>query len=202
MRHNFWKKKASSLRVIKKKKVQFFESSFKNINFKSLRQVPFFESYEKSILWEIFPKKSLNHLKTWITCKKMFNSLSRIEKKKEGSILWLWVVYIWQKFNSLNHIRKEVQFFESHLKKGSILWDTFRKKRFNSLSHFEKKGPFFESDLEKGSILWVRFRKKFTSLSHVQKKKKAHFFESYSNEGSSLWVIFKKRERFNSFESW
>ena len=43
LRHNFWKKFKSASH--QKKKVQFFESSFKNINFKSLRQVPFFESY-------------------------------------------------------------------------------------------------------------------------------------------------------------
>ena len=56
LRYNFWKKKLQVCESVKKK-VQFFESNFKNINFKSLRQVPFFESYENSILWEIFPPK-------------------------------------------------------------------------------------------------------------------------------------------------
>ena len=148
LRHNFWKKKKlSSLRVIKKKKSPILWIKFQKHKFQVFAS--------GTILWVIWKINSLrnfsqkkifksfenmNHMQ-----KKMFNSLSRIEKK-EGSILWLWVVYIWQRFNSLNHIQKEVQFFESHLKKGSILWDTFRKK---------------------GSILWVILRKKINSLNRI-----------------------------------
>ena len=170
-----------------KKKVQFFESNFKNINFKSLRQVPFFESWEKSILWEFFFKKnqffkSNENMSYMQKKKKVFDSLSRIEKKRFDS-LTLSRIYL-----------TKIQFFESYSKRGSILWVTF-----------EKRVQFFESHLSKeGSILWVTFRKgkvqffesfwekRFYSLNH----KKGQFFASDLEKSSILCVVLKKRVRF------
>ena len=138
LRHNFWKKKNFKSASHQKKKKG-------PILWIKIQKHKFQVSASGTMLWvmrkinslRIFSKKkinSLNQMKTWVTCKKkVFDSLSRIEKR--GSILWLWVVYIWQKFNSLNHTQKEVQFFESHLsKEGSILWVILRK-RFYSLNH-------------------------------------------------------------------
>ena len=98
--------------------------------------------------------------------------------KKEGSILWV----ISEKRGSifLSHIRKKIQFLESHSKKkgswGHIqkkvqFFESHSKRRFNSLSHIQKKG----------SILWVIFKKKFNSLSQTKKN-------------SFLRVIFYKKK--------
>ena len=114
-----------------KKKTQFFESNFENHKF----QV----SASGTILWviwkinslRIFSKKkinSLNHMKTWVTCKKGVRFVESYWKKR--------------RFDSLTLSRKyltKIQFFESYSKRGSILWVTSFERRFNSLSHFEKR---------------------------------------------------------------
>ena len=72
---------------------------------------------------------------------------------------------------------KEVQFFESHSKKGSNLWvivkkkvqfiETYFQKMFDSWSHFQKKEfYFFESCYKKG--LRVKCKKRFNSESHIK----------------------------------
>ena len=73
--------------------------------------------------------------------------------------------------------------FESHSKKGSILWVKFKKRRFKSLSNF----------LE-GSILRVIINKAFNSLRHIQRKR-IQFFASYSKtKDSILCVAFKEKK--------
>ena len=87
--------------------------------------------------------------------------------------------------------------FESHSKKGSILWVKFKKRRFKSLSNF----------LE-GSILRVIINKAFNSLRHIQRKW-IQFSASHSKKkgfnslrriqrkkGSILCVTFKIRVQF------
>ena len=134
-------------------KIQFFEKFYKKKFFKSFEDMNHMQ-------------KSVRFVESYWGKKKVrfFDFESFLSDK--NSILWI-------------IFKKEVQFFESDLEKGSILCVVSKKK---------------------GSILWV-MRKK-VHLFESCSKKKAHFCESYSNESSSLWVIFKKRERFNSFESW
>ena len=161
--HILFIKKGSSLWVIlKKKKVQFFES------LKKKESVQFFESYWKecTILWVIFEKgfNSVSHIQKKI-------SLSHVGKQEGFNSL----THIRKAFNSLSYIRKRVQFFESYFQKGSILWVIFNKKEVQCFRVF-----FF---LKTRAILWgilprkfnslslfLSKKKRFNSLSHVQKK--------------------------------
>ena len=179
-------------------RVQFFESHSTSVQF--------FEPYSKkcSILWVVF--KSVRFCESY---------------QKKSSILWviffwkksfLWVIWrkrlilwvIWRKrFNSLSHLEKEVQFFESYsrkerfksashnqemrssnlrviLKKRVQFFESYWERGFNSLSHIEKEG----------SILWVTFKKKFNSFDSYRSKN-VQFSESYFLN-SILWVILKR----------
>ena len=121
-------KKASSLRVFKKKSPNLW------IKFQKQKFQVFASGTILWVIWKInslrnFSKKknSLNHLKTWITCKKC-------------SIRWVVMK------------KKKVRFFdfESYISdKNSILWIIFKKfsesfweKRSNSWSHIEKQERF------------------------------------------------------------
>ena len=198
------KKKSPNLWIkFQKQKFQVFASGtilwviWKINSLKNFSKKKFFKSFE-----------NMNHMQ------KVFDSLSRNEKK--SSILWLWVVYIWQKFNSLNHIQKilwvilrktlkfleshwktrKVQFFASDLEKGSILCVRSRKK-FNSLRHTKRRG----SNVQKSSLLWVMFERKVHFLSHVRKRltslnhihKSSILWVIFIKKVSLLWVIFRKR---------
>ena len=114
----------------------------------------------------------------------MFNSVSRVEKKKDQfcgsysqkkkSILRvgfkssiLWVIFLDEKTLSLE--KKRVHFFESKIFKKKIKYFESRKK----------KVQFFES-CEKGPSIWI------------MKKRKEQFFESnWEKKSSILWVITK-----------
>ena len=128
---DIFQKKSSShlffLWDISKKKVQFLESSFQELNsVKHIekKKVLFFESYffKRVQFFDSYLKKVL-----WVKLKKKFNSLSRlfhkveflkvIFYKKEGSILWVVVFFFFQ---------EKFQFFESLFQeKSSILWVVF-----------------------------------------------------------------------------
>ena len=156
-----------------KKKVQFFESSWKrketilyfrikrsstlwvfsfDTRFNSLshssRKVQFFESFLTK-----FVLNSLSHILeirfNFSNWKEGFSSVS----EKKGSILWVFFA------------SKKNRFFESYSKRDSILW-IILTKTFNSMSH--KKGINSMSHNSK--------KKRFNSLSHA--KKKVQFFES------------------------
>ena len=114
-----------------------------------------------------------------------FDSLSRLQKG--GSILW-----VIKKFNSLNHIQKNVHFFESISKeKFNSLSHTGKQDRFNSLSHIGKQERFNSSrhiekkDFNSLSQIEKRFKKKLNSMSH---SKRVQFCESF---------FLKKKEDFD-----
>ena len=175
--------------------IQFFESHWKKFNpWVKLKKVHFLE-------FNFLKKKKGSILE--VTFKKKFNSLSHIQKK--SSILGVTfqkvqlfeshskkiqffesytkhVQFFWvtteKEFNSLSHIRKRVQIYESYKKRfslnlfstqGSILWVMFLKKKV------------LESNFKQGSILWdikkfhnlIVFFQKINHLSHIQ------FFETY-----------------------
>ena len=77
---------------------------------------------------------------------------------------------------------KNLQFFESYVEKGSVLWVIFWKV-FNSLSQIEKKG----------SHLWVIFKRRVQCLESLWK-----IFESHS-KSSIFWVFWKKVQFFASY---
>ena len=80
-----------------------------------------------------------------------------------------------KRYNSLKCIQKKVQVFELNS----------NKNEFNSLSQIKKFNSLSHSKIS--SIIWVILKEKFSSLSHVQKKK------------SILWVLIsKKKKRCNS----
>ena len=177
-----FEKKASSLRVIKKK------SPILWIKFQKHKFQVFASGTILWVIWKInslrnFSKKSLNHLKTWITCKKKKCSIRWVVLKKKKKVRFFdFESYLSDKnSNSLNHFQKEVQFFESHL-----------KKRFNSLSHFEKKGQFFESDLQKK----VQFFESYSKKKKVPRSKKKQFFELHSKK---VQFFESEKEKFNSY---
>ena len=190
-------KKGSTLQVILKN-----FNSLSHIEKVLLRKVQFFESYfEKgSILWEIFwgrvqfcesYEKKCSIL--WVVLKKVFNSVSRIEKR----------------MNSVSRIEKKDEFcgsaskrkfnsvsyfywwknFESWKKKGPFLWikkiQKFKypshEKRFNSLSHI-KKGP----------SIGVMKKGRNNAFSQIEQKKSLVLWVIFSTKSSILWVISKK----------
>ena len=108
---------------------------------------------------------------------------------KKRKVRFFWVMF--KKFNSLNHIQKNVHFFESISKeKFNSLSHTGKQDRFNSLSHIGKQERFNSSrHIEK---------KDFNSLSQIEKRFiEAQFYESFT-KSSILWVIFpKKKEDFD-----
>ena len=146
----------------------------------------FLKFFKKKVAFCIFKQK----FNFWCCVQKNgFDSLSRLQKG--GSILW-----VIKKFNSLNHIQKNVHFFESISKeKFNSLSHTGKQDRFNSLSHVGKQERFNSSrHIEK---------KDFNSLSQIEKRFiEAQFYESFK-KSSILWVIFffLKKKRFRFFES-
>ena len=133
------------------KKVQFFESFF-------LERSPLFLWRKFNSLSQIFenPVQSF-----WVKFNQRAQFFALCWKK--GSILWvtlksstLWVTLKWR-FNSLSHVKKKVQFFES-CQKGSILW-LFLWKGSILLSRIQRKCSF----------LWVTREKQ--SFGSYQKKK-------------------------------
>ena len=173
----FFFKKSSTLRVICKKKFQFFEfcESCSKKKFISLTHVgkvglirwlywkrgfsALSHTFKSSILWFIFSKGSILESQIFEEGQ-VFESYW---KKKQGSILWV------------------------NLQKGSIHWDIFKKEGSIHrviLKKKKKKKQFFESLWEKCSILWVTFKKE-GSILRVKLKK-----------GSILWVIFSKNDQF------
>ena len=119
-----------------KQKVQFFESNQK--------KVQFFESYSQMFHSISNAEKrfnSVNHVQ------KKFNFLSHV--RKIHSILWVIL-------NSLSHLKKWVQFFESCWKEGFNFYESCWKEGFNSVYHMKKLVQFCESRFfQKSSILWV-----------------------------------------------
>ena len=146
----------------------------------------------------------------WVTFKKRFDSLSRIQKKKEFNSLshiqkkkvqffepfFLKVQFFesysfWKRVNSMSHIQKGVQLFDSFWKKFGLVLKKEKssslsyvkivhmKERCYSLRHIREKKLFLWVVLEI-SILWVEFKKKSSmskKKSHIQKKDQ--FCESY-----------------------
>ena len=124
--------------------------------------------------------------------------MSHVQKKKEGSILWV-VFEKGVQFCELNS--KKVNSW-SHLKKkklGSL--SNISKRRFNSLSRISKNSILWVV-LLKGSIFWVIFhpffktffessclQKRFNSVDHIQEKASIH------------WDILKKKVQFSE-SSW
>ena len=127
--------------------------------FNSLRFFFFFEKIESYL-----KKKVVHFLESYL---KKFNSESHIREK--SSILW-------------GTLKKQIQFFEPYLEKGSILCGKKRKK-FNALRQIRTRLNSL-SQIIKGSILWVLIEKQF--------------FESYLKQGSILLSHIEKQERFNS----
>ena len=144
-----------------------------------------------TILWVIWKINSLRNFSQKIF--KSFENMNHMQKKNVQFVESYWKK---RRFDSLSHIWKKVQFFESHLsKEGSILWVILRK-RFYSLNHIQKKGQFFASDLEKSSLLWVMFKKKTHFFESYSQKKSSILWVKFIKEGSLLWVILKRRFKY------
>ena len=149
----------------RKKSVQFFGSYKKRFNSLSRIQKKFNDVSQfksKAQLFESHWKKfkSLSHIQ------KKFNSLSMLKKS-----------------NSLRHMEKRVQFFESYCKMVQFFELYFlEEKWFISLSHVQ--------------ILWVNVEKMFNTVSHVEKNEGFNSLSHVEPKGSILWVILKRGFQF------
>ena len=207
---SFFLVKKPSLWVMLQRRVQFFESYWKNLwVILKKKKVQFFVSY---FWWKL---NSLSRFFFWQKNSKIqfcdsrsrnFNSLSHsfFEKKTILRVMLKKVQFIEScsnRFNPLSLSRKKVQFFESFfLEKSSIFYG------FDSLSRIQTKVSsilWVILQKEEGSILSVTF-KKFNSLSYIQRrfnslsqlKKINSNWEEVHKRGSILWVVYKE---FNSF---
>ena len=109
---------------------------------------------------------------------------------------------MFKKSNLLRHMEKRVQFFESYLKNGSILWVIFLI--WTMVQFYESWFEFYESMLKRRvQFLWVNVEKKGSiSMSHVEKRVqycescwtewKIQFFESCWTEGFNSLSHFEK----------
>ena len=193
-----YSKKGSLLRVILKRR---FKSLSHNQKKEEKRSILSSHVQKSPTLWVTLEKR----LNSSSQIEKKFNSLSHVKNSSNKREVQFFEhfgekkVQFFETFDSLRHIEKRLQLFESSWKvqkKGSFLWvilkNSFvwvffsKKKEFNSLSHNKKR---FNSLISFSTwfIFWVIFKK--NSLSHTQKK-----------GGSILWVIFKKGV--HTFESY
>ena len=163
-------KKGLILRLIWKKKVQFFQSSFK-------KKVQIFESYfwkrrftslsQRERHYQSGTPTSVCHQSTtrhWATTTQQLDKTKKVSAHK-----WIneWMTNFvhrkahvaCSKLHSAPPARLIVSLSLSYLKDSSILWVMF------------KKGPIHCVMFEKSSILWV-----------ILFKKKVQFFESYSGK--------------------
>ena len=167
----------------------------------------------------------------WVTFKKRFDSLSRIQKRvqffesysKKKKVQFFEPFFLkvqffesysfWKRVNSMSHIQKGVQLFDSFWKKFGLVLKKEKssslsyvkivhmKERCYSLRHIREKKLFLWVVLEI-SILWVEFKKKF----NVKKKshiQKDQFCESFCKKKSVPWVAFvlQKKKHFESHSS-
>ena len=150
---------------MKRKRSQFFESSFQK---------------NGSILWLIFQKKIFNSLSH---IDKKINSVSHIVKKVHR-----------KRFNSMGHFWKRVLFFALYSKKVQFIDSFFVFLKRKTVQVFESR--------KEQIILWVIYFVKFKySVSHTKKwvqffgsyQKSVQFFDSYVFKNLILRVIFFKK---------
>ena len=197
--------KKSSILWVKKKKVEFFESCHKEAsNHTFFKRVQFLESYyfclQKVQFCESHRKeKSVQFFESFKKGSILLVFFFFFFKKKKGSILWniffkkvtiLWVM-LKRDDNSVTHIwKKRKQFFETYLKRYSILWFIFNsltrvvflkknlshiQKKFYSLSRIQQKGSILRVILKKVWVMW----KKGSILCVVFSKIMVQFCVSY-----------------------
>ena len=112
--------------------------------------------------------------------KNRFNSVSHFQKQVQFFESYFWVVFC-DFFQFLWVIFwKKVQFFESFVKMSSIFW-VMSKKNFES---YDKK---------RGSILWVIFKKGFNSLGHIVKECDISLSQNFQ-QSRILEVRLKKKK--------
>ena len=139
----------------------------------------------------------------WVILKKTgFNSLSRSTKgsihwdifEKEGSILR---VILKKRNSSLSHFEKNVQIFESHWEKGSILWVILRNGSILWVI-FKTSPILWVTFKKKDSFLRVKLKKRFNSVRHIREKRCSILCVIFEKRDVQFCASYSRKEMFNS----